>query len=79
MIKPVVGAVTGPAFGAQFLGPSCGCNDGRGVLAFLGVMAVAGAGVGLVTGVISDVQALTGEAPDPCRNWYDPFSTNTSR
>jgi hypothetical protein len=24
-------------------------------------------------------QALTGDACDPCRNWYDPFATNTSR
>lgn len=37
------------------------------------------AGVGLVTGIVSDVQALTGDARDPCRNWYDPFATNTSR
>lgn len=78
LLKPVIGAVTGPAFGAQFLGPGCGCHDGRGVLVFLGVLAAAGAGVGLVTGIISDVQALTGEASDPCRNWHNPFATNTS-
>jgi hypothetical protein len=42
------------------------------------VMAAVGAVGGLVTGVISDFQVLTGAADDPCRNWADPFKTNTS-
>lgn len=81
LVKPVIGAFTGPVFGAQFVGPGgCGCHgDGRAVLALFAFFAAAGAGVGLVTGIVSDVQALTGDARDPCRNWYDPFATNTSR
>lgn len=82
LCKPVVGLVYGPVV---MLGNSngdwggCGCNgDGRAIAAVFAVAAVVGATAGLVTGVISDVQALTGEPTDPCRNWWDPFKTNTS-
>ncbi|HEX5050497.1 MAG TPA: hypothetical protein VFZ65_01880 [Planctomycetota bacterium] len=77
-MKPVIGAVMGPAV---VLGSSdgnwCGC-DGRGAVAVLIAMAALGSAVGLVTGVISDVQALSGAADDPTRNWWDPLKTNTS-
>lgn len=80
LCKPVVGAITGPVVilgnsGGDFSG--CGCDGGYGVVAVLGVLAGVGAVGGLVTGIISDVQALCGEATDPCRNWADPFKTNT--
>jgi hypothetical protein len=81
LVKPVAGAIVGPVVVMGRTGPlgGCGCSDGRAILIFYGAFAAAGAVVGLVTGVISDVQALTGDACDPCRNWYDPFATNTSR
>lgn len=81
LVKPVAGAIVGPVVVMGRTGPlgGCGCDDGRAILIFYGAFAAAGAVVGLVTGVISDVQALTGDACDPCRNWYDPFATNTSR
>ena len=80
LVKPVVGAVTGPvvllaASGGQGIG--CGCQDGRAILVLFAVAAAIGAGGGLVTGIISDVQALCGVADDPCRNWQHPFATNT--
>lgn len=82
VVKPVIGAVTGPiVMLGQASGDlaSCGCGGrGEGVVVVLGIMAAVGATVGLVTGVISDVQALTGAAQDPMRNWWDPFKTNTS-
>src|SRR5690606_36995313 len=77
-VKPVVGAVAGPAVLLSGTG-SCFCRcDGRAAVAVLGVAAAAGAVVGLVTGIVSDVQALSGEAEDPTANWWDPFKTNTS-
>jgi hypothetical protein len=82
LCKPIVGAITGPIV---ILGNSCGdfhfgggSNDGCAVVALFGAMAAVGAVGGLVTGIISDVQALTGRAYDPCANWFDPFKTNTS-
>lgn len=81
LVKPVVGAIAGPAVvlsGSDGLFGGCGCGDARGVLAVLAVTAAAGAAVGLVTGVISDVQWLSGAASDPTANWADPFKTNTS-
>ena len=80
LAKPFVGVVAGPVV---ILGSSggnwggCGC-DGRAVVAVLIVAAAIGAGAGLVTGVISDVQFLCGRAHDPTRNWCNPFATNTS-
>lgn len=83
LCKPVVGAITGPVVmlgnsNGDFSGCGCSCNDGYGVVAVLGVMAGIGAVGGLVTGIISDIQVLAGEAEDPTRNWADPFKTNTS-
>lgn len=81
LCKPVVGAVTGPIV---MLGHSngdfnFGCQgDGRAVLVVLALASAVGAGAGLVTGIISDVHALCGDAHDPCHNWWDPFKTNTS-
>ena len=58
----------------------CGCDgDGRGWLCAFAFMMAVGAVCGLVTGVVSDVQYLTGAATDPTANWYDPFKTNTSK
>ncbi|MBL8753142.1 MAG: hypothetical protein JNK15_07560 [Planctomycetes bacterium] len=79
LAKPVVGAVVGPVIllGGGGGGGGCGCDDGRAAAAVLFVFAGIGAGAGLVTGIISDVQALSGEAADPTANWWDPFATNT--
>ena len=83
LTKPVVGAFTGPAVlltGGSGSGWGCGCRgDGRAVLYLFAVLAVVGAGGGLVTGIISDVQVLTGAASEPCHNWWEPFRTNTMR
>lgn len=81
--KPVVGVITGPVVilgnsSGDFGGCGCSCNDGYAVLGVFGVMAGIGAVGGLVTGIISDIQVLTGDAQDPTRNWADPFKTNTS-
>jgi hypothetical protein len=82
LCKPVVGAITGPIVilgncGNLNLGGG-GSYDGCAVAAFFGTLMAIGAVGGLVTGIISDVQALTGAARDPVANWYDPFATNTS-
>ncbi|MBL8733366.1 MAG: hypothetical protein JNN13_13430 [Planctomycetes bacterium] len=81
LAKPLIGAITGPVVilgntTGSFSG--CGGCDGRAVVGVFGVMAVVGATAGLVTGIISDVQWMTGAADDPSRNWADPFLTNTS-
>lgn len=83
LCKPVVGLIAGPAVmlgnsSGSFGGCGCSCEGGYAVLGVLGVMAGIGAVGGLVTGIISDIQALTGDAEDPTRNWADPFKTNTS-
>ena len=78
LVKPVVGAVTGPIYVLAHTSGSfgCGCDDGRAAAAFLIAGAAIGAAAGLVTGVISDVQALSGRAVDPAQNRWDPFATN---
>ena len=78
LCKPIVGVFTGPAVILGSCDGNWGGNwgDGRALVAVFGVMAAVGAVGGLVTGVISDVQVLAGRAPDPCRNWWDPFKTN---
>lgn len=78
LVKPVVGAVTGPVvmLAATDGHVGCGCDPYAG-LAVLGVGAAIGAVAGLVTGLISDIQWLCGEADDPCRNWWNPVATNT--
>jgi hypothetical protein len=79
LAKPVVGAIAAPVIvlgsgsGSSY---SYGCGDGRALVAALGVIAAAGAVCGLVTGIVSDVQALSGHCEDPCANWWDPFATN---
>ncbi len=79
LTKPLIGAITGPVI---MLGHSTslgGCGgDGQAVLGLLAVFAAIGSTAGLVTGVISDVQWMTGAAEDPSRNWADPFQTNTA-
>jgi len=76
LCKPVVCAVTTPIY---VLGHSdaCGC-DPRGALCGLVVISAVGAVGGLVTGIISDINCLTQEVPEPTRNFHDPFATNTS-
>jgi hypothetical protein len=83
LVKPLAGAVVGPVYMVGALGHGggwrgCGCDDGRALCALFTVGAVIGAGAGLVTGVVSDVQAMRGVARDPTANWWDPFATNTS-
>ncbi|HEU4420177.1 MAG TPA: hypothetical protein VFT55_14675 [Planctomycetota bacterium] len=78
LVKPVVGAFVGPVVmlgssGGDFSG--CGCN-GEGILAALSVMAVVGAGAGLITGIISDVRVICGCSEYPTNNWWDPFKIN---
>ena len=59
-------------------GDGCGCHDARAFCAYLTVASIIGAGAGLVTGIISDVQVLRGRAETPHQNWWNPFQTNTS-
>jgi hypothetical protein len=80
LAKPVVGVVTGPIvlIGHANGDLGWGCGDGRAIVAVFAVMSAVGAVGGIVTGVISDVHALSGAAADPAHNWWDPFKTNTS-
>ena len=77
LVKPLVGAVVGPAV---MLGNSggdfSGCNSGEAVVGVLALMAVVGAGAGLITGIISDVRVVCGCCDDPTNNWWDPFKIN---
>ncbi|MFT4842540.1 MAG: hypothetical protein ACI8UD_003505 [Planctomycetota bacterium] len=76
LAKPLVCAVTTPAY---LLGNSGGCGcDPRGAACGLLLVAAVGAAGGLVTGIISDINWIAGEADDPTRNIGDPFATNTS-
>jgi hypothetical protein len=79
LVKPVVGAVTGPAVVLAASGGhlGCCCNDWRAAVIVLAVASGIGACGGLVTGIISDVQWLCGNAEDPTRNWHHPFAINT--
>lgn len=76
LVKPLVCAVTMPVY---MLGNSdaCGC-DPRAAACGLVVMAAIGAACGLVTGIISDINWIMGEADNPVRNIHDPFATNIS-
>jgi hypothetical protein len=77
IVKPLTGAFVGPAviLGDTTCGFAC---DGRGFAAVLLVGSAIGAACGVVTGIVSDVQALSGAAEDPCRNWWNPLATNIS-
>ena len=82
LCKPVVGMFTGPVVllgNGGGLGGCGGHGSGEGVVYLLAALSAVGAVGGLVTGVISDVQVLTGAARRPTHNWWDPFATNTSR
>ena len=74
LVKPIVGAITGPFLALEGGGY---CGNGEGAVVVLAGLSIFGALGGLVTGIISDVQALTGAAPDPAVNWWHPFRTNT--
>lgn len=80
LAKPVVCAFTTPIYALGGRGGGCcWCScDGRAVLGGLLVLSAIGAVGGLVTGLISDFNALTDDVPDPTRNFHDPFATNTS-
>ena len=80
LFKPVVCAVTGPVLILGHVNPSGGCGncDPRGLACGLVVLSAVGAAGGLVTGIISDINWISGEAEDPTRNIGDPFATNTS-
>ena len=78
LAKPLVCAVTMPIY---VIGNSDGCSsvrDPRGAACGFLVFAAVGAACGLVTGIISDINWIAGEADDPARNIHDPFATNTS-
>lgn len=75
LAKPVVCAISTPAYVLGNGNSSCGC-DPRGAACALLVVAAVGATGGLITGLISDINVLTGEVPDPLRNIHDPFATN---
>lgn len=81
LAKPVVGAVVGPVVLLGGIGSnggcSCRCDDGRGLVFLLAFGSAVGATAGLVTGIISDLQVLCGDAPDPTHNWWNPLATNT--
>lgn len=80
VVKPIVGAIYGPAIVLAGSGGSlgCSCSDGRGVLIAFAIVAAIGATGGLVTGIISDVQVVFGDVEEPTRHWAHPFKTNTS-
>ncbi len=76
LAKPIVGVVTGPVV---ILGSGLDVGyrgDGRDLACALAVLAVIGAGGGLVTGIVSDFRVLTGDAAEPCHNWWNPFAVN---
>ena len=76
LAKPVVCAVTTPFI--VLSQPNCFCGDCRDLGCAVVAFSAVGAVGGLVTGIISDVNVLTGKATDATRNLHDPFATNTS-
>ena len=83
LAKPIVCALTAPVYviGNSGGGPhwcSCNCNDARAYAVVVVAICAVGAVGGLVTGIISDINVLRGVAEDPCRNFANPFATNTS-
>jgi hypothetical protein len=82
LVKPLAGAVAGPVVmlgtSTGGLGYGFGCGgEWQGIAGVLVVGSAVGAVCGVFTGIVSDVQALTGAAEDPCRNWWNPLATNT--
>ncbi len=77
LAKPLIGAVTAPAY--LLASDDCNGFDSCTLPCGLVAMAAVGAVGGLVTGVISDVYWLSGEADEPTRNFHDPFATNVGR
>ena len=77
LAKPLVCAVTTPVF--VIANADTCCCDPRGAACAVVALAAVGAVGGLVTGIISDINYLTGDVEDPARNLHDPFATNTSR
>ncbi|MFK7740812.1 MAG: hypothetical protein AB8H80_10860 [Planctomycetota bacterium] len=86
LAKPFVCAVTTPIYalgnGAGGGGGGgwgcCQCADGRAIAIGLLALSAVGAVGGLITGIVSDVNYLFGDVPEPARNLHDPFATNTS-
>ena len=79
LAKPIVGVFSGPAVILGSSGADFGCcGNGDGLVWAFAFMSAVGAVGGLVTGIISDIQVLTGAARNPTNNWWDPFATNTS-
>jgi hypothetical protein len=76
LAKPVVCAVTLPVYVLAHSDRFCG--EPEVLLGGLFVVSAVGAGCGLVTGIISDIQWLAGAKGDPTRNLHDPFATFTS-
>jgi hypothetical protein len=79
LCKPFVGAVVAPvlAVGEGGWEGFDGRLDGEAFLCALCCAAAVGAVGGLITGAISDFQALSGAAgADPTANWWHPFRTN---
>jgi hypothetical protein len=78
--KPIVGALTAPVLVFSDTPVFLGCNEDaqQAACCLFAAVAIAGAIGGLVTGIISDVQYLTGEVDDPFENWWHPFATSTS-
>ncbi|HEB52206.1 MAG TPA: hypothetical protein ENI87_03010 [bacterium] len=77
LAKPVVCAVTTPVYVLGNAGVwSCGCDDGYVLACGAAVFSVVGIVGGFVTGIISDINVLTGRCHDPIRNLHDPFATN---
>ena len=78
VVKPVIGCLTGPV--VLLAQPSCHHSwncDGKDATYMLVALAAVGAEVGLVTGIVSDYQALTGAVDEPTANWWNPFATNS--
>ena len=74
LAKPLVGAVVGPVM--LLAEGGCRCGSGEEAAMALCAGSVVGAGAGLVTGIISDFNWVTGRTEDPTINWHDPFATN---
>ena len=79
LAKPLVCAVTAPAYVLSHGGANAGGDSSGGVLCAIAAISAVGAAGGLVTGVISDIHYICGHAHEPARNIGNPFLTNVSR